>query len=211
MIQQALLRVRAGVASGTGLNVALTHLHDDVGAAPTAGNPPDPQLWMSLVNLTEEPTLRNQAPYRRPDPSDPRNLRRREPPLFLNLAVLFAARNPDYGSCLIAVSQLVSYCRANPTLLLDDRGTPQPPASADSTLTDAERTDRVTLELVPLSFEQINHLWGVNGGKYYPSVVYRVRVVVLDPQVSAPLAVVLERGEERGPELRLTPVNGTHN
>ncbi len=207
MIQQALLRVKAGVSGGTGLNVALTHLHDDVGAAPTGGNDSDPHLWMSLVNLSEETTLRNLPFTQRTNLGDPGSIQRREPPLFLNLFVLFAARNPDYSSCLVAVSELVRWCRANPTLALTDPPTLQPPATAESTLTDAERTDRITLELVPLSFEQINHLWGVNGSKYYPSVVYKVRVVVLDPLTRTPLAHVVEEG----PELILSPTDSPSN
>jgi hypothetical protein len=36
------------------------------------------------------------------------------------------------------------------------------------------------VELHSLNFEQINHLWSVSGGKYLPSVMYKIRQVVID-------------------------------
>ena len=33
------------------------------------------------------------------------------------------------------------------------------------------------LEMFSLSFEQLNHLWGSLGGKQWPSVLYKVRLV----------------------------------
>jgi Pvc16 N-terminal domain len=35
-----------------------------------------------------------------------------------------------------------------------------------------------------MSFEQTNHLWSVLGGKYFPSVMYKVRQVTLNEDVT---------------------------
>ena len=44
---------------------------------------------------------------------------------------------------------------------------------------DPRRTEieRLVVELYSLNLEQQNHLWGYLGGKYLPSVVYKVRLV----------------------------------
>ena len=39
---------------------------------------------------------------------------------------------------------------------------------------------QISSELVTLNFEQVNHLWASLGGKYLPSVLYKIRQVVID-------------------------------
>ncbi|MCY7327045.1 MAG: DUF4255 domain-containing protein, partial [Saprospiraceae bacterium] len=39
--------------------------------------------------------------------------------------------------------------------------------------------EKIILDLFTLNFEQINHLWGVLGGKYMPSVLYKLRIVAI--------------------------------
>jgi hypothetical protein len=34
--------------------------------------------------------------------------------------------------------------------------------------------------MVSLNAEQINHLWAVLGGKYFPSVLYKVRMLTIE-------------------------------
>ena len=37
-----------------------------------------------------------------------------------------------------------------------------------------------------LNFEQLNHLWGVLGGAYFPSVLYKVRLVKIRSDADMP-------------------------
>jgi hypothetical protein len=42
--------------------------------------------------------------------------------------------------------------------------------------------------MVSMNFEQVNHLWATLGGKYLPSVLYKVRMVAIEddtPQMEA--------------------------
>ena len=39
---------------------------------------------------------------------------------------------------------------------------------------------KLIVELHSLNFEQINHMWSTLGGKYLPSVMYKIRQVTLD-------------------------------
>ena len=45
---------------------------------------------------------------------------------------------------------------------------------------DLDPIEYLIVELYSLSFEQQNQLWASLGGKYMPSVVYKVRLVVID-------------------------------
>ncbi len=40
--------------------------------------------------------------------------------------------------------------------------------------------EKLVFELYNLSFEQLNQVWGMLGGKYYPSVLYKMRVISID-------------------------------
>jgi hypothetical protein len=35
-----------------------------------------------------------------------------------------------------------------------------------------------------MNFEQLNHLWGILGGKYLPSVLYKIRRVTVDEEAT---------------------------
>ena len=37
--------------------------------------------------------------------------------------------------------------------------------------------EKLTFEMVNMNFEELNNLWGVLGGAYFPSIVYKVRMV----------------------------------
>jgi hypothetical protein len=42
------------------------------------------------------------------------------------------------------------------------------------------RIQKLIVDLCTLNFEQINHLWSTLGGKYLPSVLYKVRQLTID-------------------------------
>jgi hypothetical protein len=42
----------------------------------------------------------------------------------------------------------------------------------------------LSLDLFSLNFEQINHLWSTIGGKYFPSALYKVRLVTIEDQTN---------------------------
>ena len=40
------------------------------------------------------------------------------------------------------------------------------------------------VDLFSLNFEQVNHLWSTLGGKYMPSVLYKIRQVTIDENLT---------------------------
>jgi hypothetical protein len=125
---------------------------------------PENQIGVALVNVEEERVLKTQLP-------EPTFINGRqvtlEPEIKLNLDVLFAAHFKDYRAALIALSSVITFFQAHPRFASDDH------PDLDPAIT------RLVPELRSLGYEQLNQLWAFVGGKQLPSVVYRVRLVVL--------------------------------
>jgi len=136
-------------------------------------NPPG--AYISLVNVQEETTLRNSPHTERQFGQ----LKYIEPPVHLNLYLLFAFEFLTYATSLVHLSKTVElfqtkrwFSPATQTL----PGANSFPASLE----------KLVFEMVNMNFEELNNLWGVLGGAYFPSVVYKVRLVKLQAADVAP-------------------------
>jgi Pvc16 N-terminal domain len=121
-------------------------------------------IGLALVNVEEERTLRAQVPER-----VFRNGGQvlQQPELKLNLLVVFAARHKSYEHALRYLSYILTFFQSYPVFKREE----YPALDAG--------IDKLTLELVSYGPEQLNQLWAYIGTKYLPSVIYRVRMVVL--------------------------------
>ncbi len=92
-------------------------------------------------------------------------------PLHLNVYLMLAAGYSagNYLQALKLVSQAVRFLQANP--VLDRRTAPEMDAGLE----------RLVLDVENLGTQELSHLWGVLGGRYLPSVLYRMRTVVVVP------------------------------
>lgn len=92
------------------------------------------------------------------------------PPVCLNLMVMFAAHftGANYPEALKLISGTVAFFQSRP--LFDHHNTPD----LDP------RIDRLALDIENLGFGDLGNVWGMLGGKYVPSVLYRVRMVSID-------------------------------
>jgi hypothetical protein len=153
-------QLRAGLRASlgnAGFKVMLTQMADDTGDCAFAKD----SLGLCVVNLEEEPSLRNMTPGDKDFGARPFIA---EPALHLSLQVLCAANfsRPDAElRCLYEVVQFFHRC---------------------SVFTQAEfpaldsRIKMMRVESQPLNMEQRNQLWACLGAKYLPSVLYQVRL-----------------------------------
>ncbi len=127
------------------------------------------QLVMSLVNVEEEQTLRNGPTFTNRTAT---NVDYHNVPLNLNLFLLFSANYRNYDTSIRRIQQVLTFFQGK------NRFTP---ANSPGSVPGLDPTVdlSVTLDLLSLSFEEINHLWGALGGKQLPSVAYRGRLVTL--------------------------------
>ncbi|MEB3357922.1 MAG: DUF4255 domain-containing protein [Synechococcales bacterium] len=129
-------------------------------------------IVMSLINMQEEATLKNSPHYRM---ENGRTIYQ-NPPINLNLFVLFSVlhNEKNYGEALIRLSRIVEFFQWKKEFSFSTT----PGSNGSVSFKDV----RVLPDLYTLTFDQLNHLWGVLGGKQVPSVIYRTRLVTLDAQ-----------------------------
>lgn len=91
-------------------------------------------------------------------------------PAHLNLSVMCAANfaSGTYAEALKLISATVAFFQARP--VIDHANTPELDA----------RIDKLTLEIENLGMPAMCNLWGVLGGKYLPSVLYKVRMSTIE-------------------------------
>ena len=121
-------------------------------------------VYISLVNLKEETALKNGDHRVREN----NQVRYKEPPVHLNLYLLFVFAFNDYAKNLLKLSQTVELFQGKRVFSADNDLPANPfPASIE----------KLIFDFTSLNFEELNHLWGVLGGNYFPSVLYRVRLI----------------------------------
>ncbi len=127
-------------------------------------------LVMSLVNFQEESTLKNNLHYRLD--LDKNSTIYQNPPVNLNLFILFSALHNQYDTSLKLLSRVVEFLQWKKEFS----------STATPSTGRISQDVRVVLDLYSLTFEQLNHLWGALGGKQLPFVLYRARLVALEAQ-----------------------------
>lgn len=132
------------------------------------------RVIISLVNAEEDRISKN-----------PENIVRipagavyKNPKVFLNLYILFAAHWNDYNEALKSLSYVFQFFQYHN--VFDSTNSPGLPV----------QIEKLVPDLVTLSYEQLNQVWSVLGGKYIPSALYKIRMITIeeeDPGIEAPL------------------------
>lgn len=125
-------------------------------------------LIISLLNVEEESTLKNSPHFIRKN----NQLLYKEPPVFLNLNILMAFEFEDYGTSLQRLEETVDYFQGKRWFSAENERTENP---------FPDGVHKVVLDLQQLNFEQMNHIWSISGGSQFPSLLYKVRLVKIQP------------------------------
>lgn len=118
------------------------------------------KILVTLFNIEQESTLRNGNAYHSLPSGD---FSRSAPPWYMNLyfvvAAVFAAER--YAEALKALSKAIAFLQSNTSLVLENGHT-------------------VSIEPVTFNIQELTNLWSILGGKYYPSMIIKVRMVTID-------------------------------
>jgi len=135
---------------------------------PDAGPALENQVLLTVLNLEEEAVLKNGPTAFREGGS----VAVRHRPVHLNLFLVFSAHFANYLTALTRLGQVVAYFQNHKRF---------DPAAFPGVLTGlpADSDLKVTMELVSLNLEELNHIWGALGGRALPFAAYRARVVVM--------------------------------
>ncbi len=133
------------------------------------GSKQDERVVMSLVNLQEQTTLKNESYHRL---ENGRTVYR-NPPIHLNLFILFSVlHSKEYEASLKRLSRVIEFFQWKKELSFTTT-----PASAN-----ISHDVQIFPDLYSLTFEQLNYLWGSLGGKQVPFALYRFRLVALEAE-----------------------------
>lgn len=101
------------------------------------------------------------------------------PKVYLNLYLLFSVNATSYIESLKKLSLIIQFFQY--TKVFTKNSNPSLP----------DDVDELIFDLYSLSFMDLNNLWGILGAKYLPSVVYKLRLVVISENFSEGSAPIL--------------------
>lgn len=131
---------------------------------------PTNTLGLSLVNVEEERVTKSQkSVFKAPDG----RVSHVNPDIKLNLYIIIAANFATYKTGLEYLSAAIRFFQSKNVF------SPENTPDLDPSI------QKLIVEMVTLSFEQQNHLWGSLGAKYLPSVMYRVRMLTIQEAQAA--------------------------
>jgi hypothetical protein len=133
------------------------------------------QIYMSLVNIEEEATFKNLDAVRQ---TEIRPFAYVNPPMHVNLFLLFSANHKDYTMAIRHLGLVMLFFQGNRSFSL--ARTPVAATGIFAAPGEDENNILIHVDMVSLTFEQLNHLWGALGGKQQPFVLYKVRQVEID-------------------------------
>lgn len=131
------------------------------------------KIILSLVNIEEDRLSKNPDNFYK---TDDNRVVYKNSPIHLNLYALFSYNHGEndsettnhYEEALMYISYVVQFFQHRNVF------TPGNSPALDPGI------EKLLVDLNTLGFEQLNHLWAVLGGKYLPSVLYKMRMVVID-------------------------------
>jgi len=130
----------------------------------------------------EENTLRPADPYRAV--GEDGTVYKVQPQIRMNLYVLFVARYKEYEQGLKTLSRIIQYLQKN--RVLNHQNAPELSGTIE----------KLIMELTTLPFAEQNEIWNALRTTYHPSILYKVKMVVV--QDDAPMdSVELQEKELR--------------
>jgi len=151
----------------TALNTAVSAEVGNIGeilASNSHGSEKD--IIISLINIEENRISRDPQNYVRTDTG----ISMKNPAIHLNLTLLFTSVKLDtgYQVALQNIQRVIEFFQKK--YVFDHSNT----VGLDNGI------EKLILEMMSLNLEQLHQLWSMLGGKYHPSVVYKMRMITID-------------------------------
>jgi hypothetical protein len=136
------------------------------------------KIILSLVNIEEDRLIKNPENFVK---TDDNRVVYKNAPVHLNLYCLFAYNHGQndsestnhYEEALLYISYVVRFFQHRHVF------TPANSPTLDVGI------EKLLMELHTHGFEQLNHLWAMLGGKYLPSVLYKMRLVAIEENLTS--------------------------
>lgn len=141
-------------------------------------------IVMSIVNIEEDKTLRNQSVYLKELNNQTDIQRYRHPTKHLIISLLFSSYNKDLSKYLDGIDKLknilyffqqnnaVYYKEGMALITYPDFIPLNTPEQLES-----DGYAKITFETISLSIDQLNQMWSYLGSRYMPSVLVKMKLV----------------------------------
>lgn len=158
--------------------VGLGNVAEGFSSNGSGGGLPRNVLYLSMVNIKEEKTLKNLPNYVRNDAT--LRVSYENSPVFLNLQILITATHTDYTNALTALSRVIRFFQFR-NVFTQDNVAPASITTSSVPLNPLDQLEafKLIFDLYSPTMEEVNHLWGTLGGKQYPFVLYLLRMLDL--------------------------------
>ena len=133
----------------------------------------DDKIVLSLVNVEEEASLKNNLHYTRDLAA--RTTEYHNPKVNVNLYVMFTCNATFYENAMTYLSRVIRFFQSK-NVFTETNSV----AISGINPLDRFRTFKIMMDLHTPTFEQANHLWGMLGSKQLPCVMYKIRVLDLE-------------------------------
>lgn len=138
------------------------------------------RIAMFLLHVSQDTVPRHRQPERSTEIRMPK-------PMHIDIYfMLAAAHDPElYTEGLKQISAALTFFQGNP--LLTPQNTPDLPRNVA----------QLSIDMVNLRVEELGQLWSNLGGRYVPSVTYKMRTAIIDAETVTGIDPVITRGEAR--------------
>lgn len=126
-------------------------------------------IAITIVNIQEELTIKD---HKRQHVLQSGQYKSLNPKVNLNVMVMFSARFTVYDQALKYISHVLTFFQNHNSF------THNKYPSLDQTI------GKLNVELQSLSFDELNQIWAFVGGKQLPSVLYKIRTIAIQDQLS---------------------------
>lgn len=158
--------------------VGLGNMSDVCASVSGTSGLPRNMLYLSLVNIREEKTLKNLPNQVRNDTTH--RVSYENPPVFLNFMIMVTATHSDYGNALSALSRAIRFFQSG-NVFTQDSVAPESLTKSSTPINPLDQlaSFKLIFDIYSPTLEEVNHLWGTLGGKQYPFVLYVLRMLDL--------------------------------
>lgn len=141
-------------------------------------------IILSVVNIEEDKTLKNQSVYLRETNDQTHISRYKQPTQHLIISLLFTSYNKDlamYLGGLDKLKNIIYYFQQNKSFYYKDDDTELIEYDTFLAKTELEQAhyEKITMESISLTSEQLNQMWSYLGSKYMPSMLYKMRLCTI--------------------------------
>ena len=171
LIKEELTSYIESISNSTGVEAVVENIAIDKEAQNSQHGTLNEKIVISLINIEEDRSYRNRSAT----VADSTTTVSRNPPVYLNLFVLFTINNSVYGDGLDYLTYIIEFFQGknvfNNLNSIPLSTTIGPSVGAEFSF---------TMDLHGLNLEQLNNLWTSLGGQQRPCVMYKLRMLKVE-------------------------------